>query len=97
MQDRITRKEQALLKLDEDARQGPDNIGDSSSLRHEPVKEREEILDELIPMLKEYSEFRGLNDSSVTEIKDEYILAYSQIQTWPSAKKYQIENLEAWF
>jgi hypothetical protein len=58
MQDRIARKEELLMKIDEEARRGPDDLGDSSSLRHEPQKEREQLVDELIPMLQQYSEFR---------------------------------------
>lgn len=56
MHDRIARKEELLLKIDEDAQRGPDNLGDSSSLRHEPQEEREKLVDELIPMLQQYSE-----------------------------------------
>jgi hypothetical protein len=55
MQNRITRKEEELLLIDEEARNGPDDLGDSSSLRYEPRKAREKILDELIPMLQQYS------------------------------------------
>jgi hypothetical protein len=55
MQDRIARKEEELRRIDEDARMGPDDLGDSSSLRYEPQKDREKILDELIPMLQRYS------------------------------------------
>src|SRR5436309_15736451 len=58
MQDRVARKEELLLRVDEEARRGPDDLGDSSSLRHEPQKEREKLIDELIPMLQQYSEFK---------------------------------------
>ena len=55
MQDRIVRKEESLLEIDDDARHGSDELGDSSSLRYEPRPEREELMDELIPMLRQYS------------------------------------------
>src|SRR5436190_4722652 len=58
MQDRIARKEELLMRVDDEARRGPDDLGDSSSLRHEPQKEREKLVDELIPMLQQYSESR---------------------------------------
>ena len=58
MQDRIARKEELLSKIDQGAWRGPDDLGDSSSLRHEPRKEREKLMDELIPMLQQYSEFK---------------------------------------
>jgi len=82
MQDRIARKEEELEKIDEDARMGPDDLGDSSSLRNEPQKDREKILDGLIPMLQKYNE---------------YMLSFSQIRTRRSAQEYQIGNVEAWF
>ena len=55
MQDRIARKEEELHRMDCDAQNGPDDLGDSSSLRFEPRMEREKLLDELIPMLQQYS------------------------------------------
>jgi hypothetical protein len=55
MQDRIARKEQELLGIDGDARNESDVLGDSSSLRYEPQRVREKILDELIPLLQQYS------------------------------------------
>jgi len=55
MQDRIARKEEELHRMDCDAQKGPDDPGDSSSLRFEPRMEREKLLDELIPMLQQYS------------------------------------------
>lgn len=57
MQDRIASKEEELQKIDEDGRQCLDGQADCSSLRHEPLPRREKLLDELKPMLREYSEF----------------------------------------
>lgn len=56
MQDRIARKEEELHIMDSDAQNGPDDLGDSSSLRYEPQEGREKLVDELIPMLQQYSE-----------------------------------------
>lgn len=55
MQDKISRKELELEALDEQARIGPDDLGDSSSFGYEPWPERERLLHELKALLKEYS------------------------------------------
>jgi len=55
MQDRIVRKEDILEDLDDTCRKGTDEEGDCSSLRFEPCANKEKLLDELIPMLKQYS------------------------------------------
>ena len=67
MQDRIARKEEELRKIDEDARMGPDDLADSSSLRYEPQKDREKILDELIPMLQRYSKASRCSHKNQTD------------------------------
>jgi hypothetical protein len=54
-QHRISRKEELLLRIDEEAMNGPGELGDSSSLRHDPRVERERILDEQVPLLQQYS------------------------------------------
>ncbi|KAL3961267.1 hypothetical protein ACCO45_002790 [Purpureocillium lilacinum] len=83
MQDRIVRKEEELANIDAHGRlHGDDSKADSSSLRKEPLPEREAILDELKTMLHEYNE---------------YILAFSQIKGWRSAQDRQVENIENWF
>ncbi len=61
MQDRITRKEEELLKLDETARKGSDIEGVANSLRNDPQEERTMILDELKTQLKEYSTCSSLD------------------------------------
>ncbi|SPO07123.1 uncharacterized protein DNG_09817 [Cephalotrichum gorgonifer] len=81
LQDRIVRKEEELLKIDDYARSCADEKADSSSLRHEPLPQREEILDELKTMLKEYNE---------------YLLTSTQIKAWRSAQPHHIENVENW-
>ncbi|UNI23750.1 hypothetical protein JDV02_009550 [Purpureocillium takamizusanense] len=81
MQDRIVRKEEQLANIDAHGRLSADKA-DSSSLRLEPLPEREAILDELKVMLHEYNE---------------YILAFSQIRSWRSAQDRQVENIENWF
>ncbi|GJN72575.1 hypothetical protein PLIIFM63780_006637 [Purpureocillium lilacinum] len=81
MQDRIVRKEEELANIDAYGKLSADKA-DSSSLRSEPLPEREIILDELKAMLHEYNE---------------YILAFSQIKSWRSAQDRQVENIENWF
>jgi hypothetical protein len=48
LQDRIVRKEELLLQIDDDARHSSDELGDSSSLRYDPRKERKRVMDELM-------------------------------------------------
>ncbi|KAJ2902169.1 hypothetical protein MKZ38_000967 [Zalerion maritima] len=81
MQDRIARKEEELEKLDTEAQYGPDAAGDSSTFRHEPIQEREEILDELIGMLRNYNDF---------------ITSYSSLR-YKKARPKQAQNVRNWF
>ena len=61
MQDRIVRKEDELAHLDQFSRGQRDRLADCSSLRSEPLPQREAILDELRCLLKEYSKLVYLN------------------------------------
>jgi hypothetical protein len=61
LQGRIVRKEDESLQIDEFGRQSAEEMADCSSLRHEPLPRREQLLDELKSMLKEYSEFWFIN------------------------------------
>lgn len=57
MQDRIARLEDDLLKIDATARQSPDELADSSSLRDDPQTERLIVLERLTSEVKAYSMF----------------------------------------
>ncbi len=102
MQDRIVRKEEELANIDAYGKLSADKA-DSSSLRSEPLPEREIILDELKAMLHEYSRYLYSNSTSANALlrqlirADEYILAFSQIKSWRSAQDRQVENIENWF
>ncbi|KAI0125318.1 hypothetical protein BJ170DRAFT_727234 [Xylariales sp. AK1849] len=82
MQDRIIQLEESLADIDAIARQSPDEMADSSSLRDDPQVERTRVLDRLIVMLKNYNE---------------YLATYSQVKGWRSAQKYHLDNVENWF
>lgn len=86
MQDRIARKEEELFRIDKLAQDGPDELGDSSSLRHDPQRRREKILDELTPMLKQYS--KSSHDFD-TRLADQIF----KMNIWSPTLKYEARAL----
>lgn len=56
LQDHIVQLEESLHQIDAEARRGPDQLGDSSSVREDPRPERIEKMRRLVPLLQQYSE-----------------------------------------
>lgn len=55
MQNRVAEQEEALCAIDTRAQQSTDDQGNSGSLRNDPQQDRTQALEELVPLLKEYS------------------------------------------
>lgn len=56
MQDRIAKQEQKLFRIDKDAERDANKLGTSRSLRSKtPENLSEKILDDLAPLLQQYS------------------------------------------
>lgn len=55
LQDRIVRLERDLGRYDEAARQAPDEFANSGSFRLDAWEDRKSILDQLLPLLDQYS------------------------------------------
>ncbi|OAQ59435.1 hypothetical protein VFPPC_10493 [Pochonia chlamydosporia 170] len=81
MQHQIVMLSEELEQIDHEGQQYSDARGDCSSLQHEPLPHRLEILDQLKILLKEYNE---------------YVCCFSEIRSWKSAQDHQVENVENW-
>lgn len=55
LQDRIARLERDLSRYDEAARQAPDEFANSGSFRLDAWEDRKSIMDQLLPLLDQYS------------------------------------------
>ncbi|KAK0644301.1 hypothetical protein B0T16DRAFT_460373 [Cercophora newfieldiana] len=82
LQNKVARLEEDLDNIDASARQMPDEFADSGTFRGDPLAARTATMERAIPLLQQYNEF---------------LVTYSQVNSWSTAQKYHTQNLDNWF
>jgi hypothetical protein len=99
LQNEIAEKERQLDAMDEFTKALPGDQGGCGSFRLDAGSPREQLIQDLVPLLKEYCMQTGalISMADANQDPDELFEAFSAVKSRPTAQKHQVLNLQTWF